>query len=294
MDNKKLIESGVDISQILIDYLSKDAMGSSFLKNYLINQESLEKSTQKQKESLEKIVQENNRVSETTFEVSKKSELNNEQLEKIFETISELGKSVAVIEAEYIRYNEQFKTFMNEIAEINKLVDSIKQISSRTNLLSFNASIEAARAGNAGKGFRIIANEVKKLSDETNSTSETIKNHVTQLVTNISELEKATVSNSQSLRNLAEKTESTVEQFDNVRIANSDVNNQVRDISGQIKQNNDNITDLISMVESIEDSSNSTSKGFAQSASQNEMLFNDFYSYAYEIKAIFEKLKAEN
>lgn len=55
-----------------------------------------------------------------------------------------------------------FKT----IDEIDHLVRSIRDIASKTDLLSLNASIEAARAGQAGKGFAIVADEVGRLSEK--------------------------------------------------------------------------------------------------------------------------------
>ena len=52
------------------------------------------------------------------------------------------------------------------IEEIDKMVSVVRDISSKTDLLALNASIEAARAGQAGKGFAIVAHEVARLSEK--------------------------------------------------------------------------------------------------------------------------------
>ncbi len=70
---------------------------------------------------------------------------------------------------------------MNEHSkQINSILHMIEEISSQTKLLSLNAAIEASRAGESGKGFKVVANEVGKLSEKsnksTNSVSDIIKN----------------------------------------------------------------------------------------------------------------------
>lgn len=68
------------------------------------------------------------------------------------------------------RKNGNIGTSMEElfkaIEEIDKMIGVVRDISSKTDLLALNASIEAARAGHAGKGFAIVAHEVARLSEK--------------------------------------------------------------------------------------------------------------------------------
>lgn len=291
MESLDLVKSGIEISQILITYLAKDAMGAEFLKNYLTSQSSQAEAVHGQQAALQKLIESSAVIDEETKSVAAKAVQNNERLSSIFSAVESLRESVDRIEKEYKKYNEQFKTLISQTNEINALVDSIKDISAQTNLLSFNASIEAARAGVAGKGFRVIANEVKKLSDDTNKTSETIKHKVTDLVKSIGNLEKATKDNSSALSRLNNETGATLENFDKVRAINSENNSNVGRISNYIEENIADIRNMIRTVESVEKSNQAMLTQFAKSASENEMLFNDLYSFAYEIKALFEDLQ---
>ncbi|MGZ3697500.1 MAG: methyl-accepting chemotaxis protein [Bdellovibrionota bacterium] len=61
---------------------------------------------------------------------------------------------------------ESVKSLFKAIEEVDGLVRTIRDIAAKTDLLALNASIEAARAGHAGKGFAIVADEVGRLSEK--------------------------------------------------------------------------------------------------------------------------------
>ena len=63
----------------------------------------------------------------------------------------------------------------NNVKQINELTDDILRIASQTNLLALNASIEAARAGDAGRGFSVVANEIRALADNCRNTANSIQ-----------------------------------------------------------------------------------------------------------------------
>lgn len=80
---------------------------------------------------------------------------------------------------------------MQEMSEIGSLLDDLTNISEQTNLLALNAAIEAARAGEAGRGFAVVADEVRNLSQSSNSFSEKIRDVVSRTKGNIGKAQAA-------------------------------------------------------------------------------------------------------
>ena len=76
---------------------------------------------------------------------------------------------------------QQIETLNASTDEIGKILDVIKGISQQTNLLALNAAIEAARAGEAGRGFAVVADEVRNLAHRTQESAEEIHRMITSL-----------------------------------------------------------------------------------------------------------------
>ncbi|HOB16369.1 MAG TPA: methyl-accepting chemotaxis protein [Defluviitoga sp.] len=135
-------------------------------------------SIKKSSETLEKTVNDGNKEIET---ISKKNQEIVTRLNVIGEDFDELEKKV----------EKSLKTVSNIIGsfkEINELTSIIKNVAKQTNILSINASIEAARAGEQGRGFAVVAEEIKKLSSETNNTSDKISLKVDKIEKEIEEV----------------------------------------------------------------------------------------------------------
>ncbi len=82
--------------------------------------------------------------------------------------------------------SKQVRLLGENSTRIGEITDFISEIASRTNLLSLNASIEAARAGDAGRGFSVVADEIRNLAERSSNSAEEISKLIADIQTGIS------------------------------------------------------------------------------------------------------------
>ncbi|MBU3023661.1 methyl-accepting chemotaxis protein [Aestuariibacter sp. A3R04] len=104
-------------------------------------------------------------------------------------TLSNILKDMDLLNSKMGQMSERISGLSDTADNINKFVATITSISDQTNLLALNAAIEAARAGDAGRGFSVVADEVRALANETNKSA----SEVAELVQGIIQSTRAAV-----------------------------------------------------------------------------------------------------
>ncbi|WP_245867754.1 Methyl-accepting chemotaxis protein McpA [Sporomusa silvacetica DSM 10669] len=150
--------------------------------------------------------------------------------------------------------------------EIGQIVNTISGIAGQTNLLALNAAIEAARAGEQGRGFAVVADEVRKLAEQSEEAAKKIASLIGEIQTDTDIAVEAMNNGTREVKTGAEVVNAAGVSFGEIADLVTEVSDQVKQMSAAIQQMATGSQQIVSSVRNIDDLSKK-SAGEAQSVS---------------------------
>lgn len=165
------------------------------------------------------------KLAENGEEIKNDSTKGTENIISLSNTIEDMQKSFHIVRDKVGNLDES-------ISQISSIVDVINSVAKQTNLLALNASIEAARAGESGRGFSVVAEEIKKLAGEVLTSAKDITGLVNKVMEETKDVSKTTDFAANIVEESKENVEESVSAF-------KEVINKVNDIPMKINEVNE-------------------------------------------------------
>jgi methyl-accepting chemotaxis protein len=189
-------------------------------------------------------------------------------------TVNDSMASIEKLAVEVASSGEAIQLIEKDSENISSVVSLITDITEQTNLLALNAAIEAARAGEHGRGFAVVADEVRTLAKRTQSSTAEIQVMIAKLRSN-TESAVNTMSRCQEMANLSvTDTKEVGEVFVSFSTSMQNIMQMNEQIASAAEQQNSVTVDLSRNAESIHTIANTTSEGAKSTSDSSTHLIN--------------------
>ncbi|HAR80432.1 MAG TPA: hypothetical protein DCR21_06325 [Succinivibrionaceae bacterium] len=180
---------------------------------------------------------------------------------------------------------ELIQALVDQAFKIGSIVETIDDIANQTNLLALNAAIEAARAGEAGKGFAVVADEVRALASRTSTSTREITKMVAQVQTDANNANESMRSSVNNMDKLATEASSIEELLHNITDQVGDVNQQITQIATAAEEQTTATSEISANMQDI----TNAAQGFSSEVSNARAEIDKTHQQLQELTNIVNK-----
>jgi len=221
----------------------------------------IRESTQKEEAIVEQTAKKSNSIQIILDDTIEAASQTQEKIEAAEKELLTAKTSLYTLSSEISSFVETESELLDELSALKNDADQVKDvlniihdIAEQTNLLALNAAIEAARAGEHGRGFAVVADEVRKLAERTQKSLSEIDISVSSIVQSINDVSDKMANNAQNieaLSNVSDDVEEKINITTEAMESSTKVANKSKDDSVKMSQNIKEIINYISDIKSL-------------------------------------------
>lgn len=226
-------------------------------------------------------------VTHTALEASEGAKQGGQVIENVIQQMNSINDNVNGLE-------KIIRGLGDSSVEIGKIIEVITSISDQTNLLALNAAIEAARAGEHGKGFAVVADEVRKLAEQSSDSAKQISQLVLKIQSETKTAVQTMESTSKEVNEGIEIVDTAGKAFSQIEGSIVDVNVQIQEVSSAVQQMAAGAEQMVGSMESITKIAEESASGTQEvSAATEEQLasMEEIASSAQTLSKMAEELQ---
>ncbi len=204
--------------------------------------------------------------------------------------------SLSEVRELFVNIEQLINELTNLSNQVGEFVSSIKNIANQTNLLALNAAIEAARAGEAGKGFTVVAEQVKKLSEQSSLESEKVEVTISKVQKQVQTLANTITNGREVIKGLSSLSANTEDSFLKISGGINSANENLNEINGMIQQQVDEtnqISEAMLEIAAISEEGAASTEQASSSTEEQAASMEELSAAAIELANIAKNLKKQ-